>query len=133
MSQENVELARRYFEAFDANDMNGTQHLRHPEMEVFDPPNLPDSQRYVGEGAIRRRMESFLEIGWDGRFSVQEYLDAGEEVVVVWRVVGRTPHGGGVPLDVTFVHVCLFEAGQLRRVRQYLTRAEALEAAGLSE
>jgi ketosteroid isomerase-like protein len=78
-------------------------------------------------------MESFLETGWDGRFSEQEYLDAGDEVVVVWRGVGRTPHGGGVPLDLTFVHVCLFEAGKLRRVRQYLTRAEALEAAGLSE
>jgi hypothetical protein len=30
-------------------------------------------------------------------------------------------------------HVLLFEGGKIRRIRQYLTRAEALEAAGLRE
>jgi ketosteroid isomerase-like protein len=53
--------------------------------------------------------------------------------VVVWRALGRSVHGGGVPLDATMVHVLLFEDGKIRRIRQYLNRAEALEAAGLRE
>ncbi len=33
----------------------------------------------------------------------------------------------------TFFHVCLMEAGRLKRLRQFLSRDQALEAAGLSE
>jgi ketosteroid isomerase-like protein len=134
MSQENVELARRYYEALNAEGLtDATQHLRHPDIEVFDPPNFPDADRYVGEAALRKLIASYLELGWDGQFRVQEYLDAGEEVVVIWQAEVRTPHGGGFPLEGTLGHVLLFEGGKVRRVRQYLTRAEALEAAGLAE
>jgi hypothetical protein len=48
---------------------------------------------------------------------VQEYLDAGDEVVVVWRAMGRSSHGGGVPVDLTIVHVVLFEDRKIRRIR----------------
>jgi hypothetical protein len=43
----------------------------------------------------------------------------------------RTAHGGGFPVETTIAHVLLFEDRKVRIVRQYLTRAEALEAAGL--
>jgi ketosteroid isomerase-like protein len=138
MSEENVELARRYFEAFDAQGLQGTEHLRHPEIEYFDPPNLPDADRYVGEAAVRERLtRRVTELGWDGKFHVQEYLDAGDEVVVVWQLRGRSTHG--LPFEGTFAYRCRFEDGKLRRqrmsprLREHWTRAEALEAAGLSE
>jgi ketosteroid isomerase-like protein len=132
MSQENVELARQYFDALNVG-MDASEHLRHPDIEVFDIRDFPDAGRYVGEAAVRRMIESMLEIGWDGQYRVQEYLDAGEEVVVIWQGRVRTPHGGGFPLEQTLAHVLLFEGGEIRRIRQYLTRAEALEAAGLRE
>jgi ketosteroid isomerase-like protein len=132
MSEENVELARQYFEALNLG-MDASEHLRHPDIEVFDPPDFPDADRYVGEAAVRKLIDSYLELGWDGRYRVQEILDAGEEVVVVWQTRVRTPHGGGLPLQQTLSHVLLFEGGKVRRVRQYLTSAEALEAAGRSE
>jgi ketosteroid isomerase-like protein len=133
MSEENVELARQYFEGLNAEGPHGARHMRHPDIEVIDPPNFPDADRWVGEAAVWERVESFVEIGWDGQFRVEEYLDAGEEVVVVWRALGHSRHGGGVPLDVTMVQVLLFEGDKIRRIRQYLSRAEALEAAGLRE
>jgi ketosteroid isomerase-like protein len=132
MSEENVELARQYFEALNMG-MDASEHLRHPDIEVFDQPDLPDADRYVGEAAVRKMIESRLEVGWDGQYRVQEYLDAGDEVVVIWQGRVRTPHGGGFPLEQTLAHVLLFKDGKVRRVRQYWTRAEALEAAGLSE
>jgi ketosteroid isomerase-like protein len=135
MSQENVELARQYFEALNAHgalDFERTEHFRHPEVELQDPPDLPDSDRYVGEAALRERVRSFAAVGWDGQLVVQEYLDAGDEVIVMFRAIG-SGSSSGVPLDVTAAHVLLFEGGKIRRIRQYFTRAEALEAAGLRE
>jgi ketosteroid isomerase-like protein len=135
MSEENLALARLYFEALNEHGLylEGTRHFRHPEMELLDPPEFPDTGRHVGEAAIQERVQSFIDVGWDGQYRVEEYLDAGDEVIVVWHALGETAHGGGVPLDLTVAHVCLFEDGKVRRVRQFLSRADALEAVGLSE
>ena len=133
MSEENVELARHYFEAHNVQGQKGTEHLRHPGIEVFDPPNFPDADRYVGEAAVAELIESNLELGWDGQFRDAEYLYGGEEVVVIWQARVRTAHGGGLPLEVLFAPVLFFEDGKVRRIRQYLSRAEGLEAAGLRE
>jgi ketosteroid isomerase-like protein len=132
MSHDNIELTRQYFELWNAQGIEGTKHLRHPEIEIHDPPTLPDAAAYVGEEATRERIESYLAFGWDGQFRVEEYIDAGDEVVVMWRGLGRGA-SGGVPLDFAMGHVCLFESGKLRRVRQYLSKAEALDAVGLAE
>jgi ketosteroid isomerase-like protein len=132
MSEENVELARQYFEALNEG-MDASEHLRHPDIEVFDPPDFPDADRYVGEGAVRKLIDDYRELGWDGQYRVQEYLDAGAEVVVIWEARVLTAHGGGLPLEQTFAHTLRFEDRKVRRVKQYLDRAEALEAAGLRE
>jgi ketosteroid isomerase-like protein len=133
MSQENVELVRQAYEAVNARGFDGTRHLRHPEIELYDPPEFPDAGRHLGEAAFRERVESYMEVGWDGQFRILECLDAGSDVVIIWQMKGRSAHGGGAPLDLILAHVCLFEDGKLRRIRQYLTRGEALEVAGLSE
>jgi ketosteroid isomerase-like protein len=132
MSQENLELARQYFEALN-DGMDASEHLRHPDIEVFDPPDFPDADRYLGEAAVRKLIDSYRDLGWDGQFHVQEVVDAGDEVVVIWQVRVRTPHGGGLPLEGTIGHVLLFEDGKVRRIRQYLNKEAALEAAGLRE
>ncbi|MDQ4040158.1 MAG: nuclear transport factor 2 family protein [Actinomycetota bacterium] len=130
MSRENVEAAKRYFDAFNAHGLEGTRHLRHPAWELEDPAQLPDAGTHAGEEAARTRVESFLELGWDGRFHVQEYIDADEEVVVVWQMRGRSALGD-VPWEQTFAFVCAFEHGMLRRVRQYTNLREALEAGAM--
>jgi ketosteroid isomerase-like protein len=133
MSQENVEVARRHYEAVNAEGFKNTENLRHPDWEFIDSSNVPDARRYVGEAAIRGFVEETMELGWDGHWWVQEILDAGDEVVVVFQMRGRTAHGGGFPFELTVAHLCLFEDGKLRRIRAFQSRAEALEAAGLSE
>src|SRR5918992_3041828 len=133
MSEANVELAREYFAAFNAGGLDATEDLRHPEIEAFDPPDFPDASRYAGEAAVRELVESYLELGWDGQFHDPEFLDAGDEVAVVWQMKGQSVHGGGFPVEATMVHVCAFENGKLRGIRQFLSRAEGIEAAGLQE
>lgn len=124
-------MAKRYYQAFNEGGIEGTRHLRNPRSELHDPPQFPDAGRHVGEVAFAARLESYLALGWDGQVRVEEYIDAGEEVVVVWRLSGRSSLGQAPVDDELFAHVCLFESGELIRIRQYLSMAEALEAAGL--
>ena len=130
MSEENVELIRRYFEEWNRSGGEGTVDFRHPEIEIHDPPNFPDADRYVGEDVVRERVEVYLEAGWDGIFRELEFFDAGDEVVVSMRVTGRSPIGG-VPLDVKATQLFLVEDGKIRRIRQFLSHEEGMEAAGL--
>ena len=93
---------------------------------------MPDADRHIGEQSERRVASFIREIGWDERFHVHEYIDAGDEVIVVWGVVTHAPLGD-IRAEMTQAFVCLFEEGKLRRVRQYLTKEQALEAVGLRE
>ena len=130
MSEENVELAREYIETFNAHGLDAAEEMWHPDIELIDPPDLPDADRHTGKAALRAQVASYLSFGWDGQFRSPEYVDGEEEVVVTWQ-----GHGGpqGLHMDVTVAQVFLFEEGKIRRIRQFLGRAEALEAAGLSE
>ena len=133
MSEENVELARRYVESFNQGGLEATEPLRHPEIEAFDPPTFPDAGRYVGEAELRKLVEDYLEIAWDGKFHDPEFIDGGDEVLVIWRFRGESGHGGGFPFEETISHIYLFEDGKLRRIRQFMSREEGLEAVGLAK
>jgi ketosteroid isomerase-like protein len=51
----------------------------------------------------------------------------------VWvRFVGHGA-GSGLPVEMEVAHVVTFRDGKIARVDEYYDRAEALEAAGLSE
>jgi ketosteroid isomerase-like protein len=61
-----------------------------------------------------------------------ELIDAGEDqVVAVLRVMGRAKLSG-VETDLIFATLYTLREGKIARGREYATRDEALEAAGLS-
>jgi len=68
MSKENVELARRYVEAFNTHGLEAAKELWHPEIELWDPPDLPDADRHAGRSAFQEQVEGYLALGWDGQF-----------------------------------------------------------------
>jgi ketosteroid isomerase-like protein len=128
MSEENVEFARRYVETFNARGLDGVEKFWHPEIELHDPPSFPDADHYSGKAAIRKRVESYIEAGWDGQFRDPEYIDAQDEVIVIWKARWEL-----APLEGTIGHVVQVEDGKVRRLRQFTSREEALESVGLSE
>jgi ketosteroid isomerase-like protein len=69
------------------------------------------------------------------QFTVEaiESNDAGEDkVVTVLRISGRAKLSG-VETDLNFAALYTFRDGKIARGREYWTRDQALEAAGLSE
>jgi ketosteroid isomerase-like protein len=64
---------------------------------------------------------------------IEEISEAGEDrLLVVSRVTGRGK-GSGVKVEQRNGQVWTFVDGKIARIDSYMNRAEALEAAGLSE
>jgi len=69
------------------------------------------------------------------RFSIrrEELIDAGNGRVFSSHRQSAIGKGSGVPIEVEYFSVFELEAGLVVRIRHYLDRDEALDAAGLSE
>ena len=68
----------------------------------------------------------------DWELEVEDYLDAGERVVVIIKQRGRAK-ATGIPVDMRFAQVWTLRNGQAIRMQMYASVDEALEAVGLSE
>ena len=104
----------------------------HPDL-VWDVSRLgwPDQQIYVGaEGANQFNAE--WAASWDDwEMEAEEYLDAGERVVVILTQRGRSK-ATGIPVEMRFAQVWTVRDGQGIRMQLYASVEEALEAVGLS-
>ena len=132
MSEENVELVRRTYEARQQGDYDALVSYFHPEIEFHAYPRSPGAGVYHGKQAF----QEYLEDVWDQyervRIEVEELLDAGDQVVAV-TTVHAVPKRGQQELTLHIIDVFAIRDGLLAERRPYSTRKEALEAAGLSE
>jgi ketosteroid isomerase-like protein len=129
MSRENVEIIRRGYDHFEA-----TGEVRaHPDL-VWDVSNLgwPEQQIYLGpEGGMQFNAE--WAAAWDDwELEPQDYIDAGERVVVILNQRGRSK-ATGIPVEMRFAQVWTLRDGVASRMQLYASVEEALEAVGLSE
>ncbi|MDQ3571413.1 MAG: nuclear transport factor 2 family protein [Actinomycetota bacterium] len=130
MSQENVEIVRRVYEAAASRDSAAVFALYDPEVEL-------DCSRlglgvYRGHEGLRSLFRDWHEAWESIEYSYEELIDAGETVIAV---VTRHARGraSGVEVKQPFVLVWTLRGSKVVRVVWFLTRAEALEAAGLGE
>jgi ketosteroid isomerase-like protein len=128
MSQENVELVQRLLEAFIATGEPSWESL-HEEVEAHDH-DVVDAGEYRGHAGFRRWLENW-DVAWS-EFSMvpEEFVDAGERVVSVFRMKA-TGRGSGVPVERQDAMVWEVRDGKVVRLDYYSNRERALEAVGL--
>ena len=130
MSRENVEVVRRCLAARDRGDYLAAWSLFDSGVEV-DLTARPDGRVYYGPDAAKA-MEDWVSRWEDYRYVPEEVLDAGDEVVVLFRESGRGKDSG-VTTELLGATVWTLRGGRVVRMKTYTDRAEALEAAGLRE
>jgi uncharacterized protein len=130
MPQENIDVARRGYEAFARGDLDAALELMAPDIEAHDPPEMPDAAIYRGHEAVRRDWEHTAELFDDFSVEVEDYFDAGDELVVYVRYRGRGRESGA-EVEAAMAHIWTIRDGKATRLRQFLDRSSALEAAGL--
>jgi ketosteroid isomerase-like protein len=129
MSQENVELVRRGIESVE------TFWAMLDEYVVWDLRGLPLLDLdpvYIGRDAVVAASRRYWGTWADYRIEAETLIDAGASVVVLLRERGRGK-GSGAPIDERLAQVWTFLRGQIIRWESFGTKAQALEAVGLSE
>ena len=136
MSEENVEVVRRLYDAIDRGDADAVLALYDPEIEwhfARSPfRNLVRHDVYRGREALREFVRERYEDAWVSvTDQVEELIDADEYVVSVIKTSGRG-RVSGAPAEKTHAGVWTIRDGKVLRV-DWMSREEALETAGLSE
>jgi ketosteroid isomerase-like protein len=132
MSEENVELVRRGHKAFRDSGEEAIFEYLDAEIDVTPVEELLDAETFHGHDGFRRffqtMRDAFGDFGWDP----QEFVDLGDHVLVATRFFAEG-RGSGAPVEAMVYNVWTVRQGKAVRVHGYLSRPEALEAAGLSE
>jgi ketosteroid isomerase-like protein len=130
MSQENVEIVKAFFEAWNAGDMDAVRELYHPDAILRMAEAWPEPGPYFGREAVMREFEQLRET-WDADTTEEiSVIDVGDRVAVrfIWRGSGRGPEAN---VELTAIHTV--RKGSILAAEYFLDYAEALEAMGLSE
>jgi ketosteroid isomerase-like protein len=130
MSQENVEIVRRMWDAFLAADFQTALSFFAPSVE-WDGTNLPDGQIGKGHEAILDHVARWADAWNDWTVEVERVIEAGsDQVVLFMRERGRSD--GGVAMDERHAELYRLKDGKIVRRQGFSDPNEALEAAGLS-
>ena len=135
MSQENVEIAARWYDVATSKAklltaMTRTMEFCHPEVEWSVPE---DGTTYRGRDGIRQRLEEWLESFGEYRYEVQRIIDCGgDDVLVVGCEVGTGATSGAEVRAVDY-ELLTIRNGLIVRIREFYDESNAREAAGLSE
>ena len=127
MSDENVELVRRIYDAWDREE--SARDFISADVEYVNPS-------YAVEGGVRRGRASFRvvrETYEDFSLQIERFVDAGGDDVLVLARYAASGRGSGVPLEGEHGYLWTVRDGLAVRFRWFNSHREALEAAGLEE
>ena len=116
------------YEAYARGDLDSAIAQCHSDIEWIPPKLSPTAGIYRGHGEGLQELREWTEPFEDYRWEPEQFVDAGDQVVVVGRSIGRG-RGSGAPVDQEEIHVWTLRDGTAVRMEMYYDRGEA--AAGL--
>jgi ketosteroid isomerase-like protein len=131
MSQENVEVVKSGFAAWNAGDIDAVRRVYDADVIQRYPEGWPEPGPFVGFKAVLGQWEQNRR-AFDANAlePIGDFIDAADRVVVrfIWRGVGHGPD-----LNMEFTGVFTVRSGRIIFVELFWDHAEVLEALGLSE
>jgi ketosteroid isomerase-like protein len=132
MSQENVEIVRDAYEAWNSRDKYRLLNYVSEDFEFVNPDYAIESGTRRGRRGLAQALESFGAVFPEYAHEPHDLIDAGDNVLalVTFRARG---HQGGVELHTDEQHLWTLGGGEVVRLEWFHDREAALEAAKLSE
>ena len=133
MSQENVEAVQAIYERFSEGDFRASVDLLDPHIVFLMMPDAPEADEdYVGLEAVATAQRRLFEAWADLTMDAEELIAAGDTVLVSVRQRG-VARISGVPTEAHYFTLWSFRGRKVIRIENFRERAQALQAAGLSE
>jgi ketosteroid isomerase-like protein len=127
MSQRNVEIVREGYETLNERGVEAMLAFIDPDFEMEVPPDVsPEPQIARGHEGVRHWFESAAEALEEIRIEPEEFIDAGNEVVVPVRMIGRG-RGSGIEAEQRVTQVWTLRNGRAVRMTVFLDRESALK------
>ena len=130
MSQENVEIVRSVFAAFERGDIS--EMLERSTDDLTTHRVEPDDAVYHGREGFLQATADWIEGFQDWTVTPEEFLGAGESVIVRVHQTARG-ESSGVAVESHIWFVFEMRGAKIAGLSFHLREAEALEAAGLRE
>ena len=130
MSEENVEVVRQVFEAFNSRDWAAWESHHH---RTSSGPTRPSSLAADPSRGVRRFMDDVLETGDEWHVEVDGIESVGEDRVLMWGRSVLVGHASRIPMEDPLFQLFDLKQGRVSRVQTFRSSGEALEATGLSE
>jgi len=132
MSQENVDIIRRLYDAWLADDFETVYSTFDPDIRLFPDPEawwVGMDEKYVGHDGVRRYMAAVYEAFEDYRPEVEDIVDAGEGRVLTLAVEHGRGRGSGAQVEsAKTAHLWSLSDGKAVRLDLFLDRQRAAEA-----
>ena len=134
MSRENTEIVRRATEAMLSGDAATALEALDPDVEWHATVGgLEDGRVARGHEEVAQAFADYFAVWERIELRADDYIDAGgDQVVVFFHEVAKGRQSGAV-VETDTGTVNTVRNGKIARVRSYMQRSDALEAAGLSE
>ena len=104
----------------------------HPDFEWKTDDRVPGAGTYRGREQVRRFLEDQREPFEEVVLESQEFFERGDQIVV-FVLVRLRPRGSSAVVESRIGHLWTMSDGKALRCESFAVRAEALQAAGLSE
>lgn len=130
MSHENIETTCRLFKAVEERDVAGVLAAYDPEIVIRDSESLPYGGIYHGLEGAKQHIEVAAQT-WNHLQPAAErkmdavFLDAGEYVVVLWRLKGLETSSGRT-LDAPTVSVYKMRGGKIVESQMFYSDTAAI-------
>ncbi len=131
MAQENVEIVRAVYEAFNCGDWDGMFRDAHSDFEITLQRGL-NAGRHRGKEQIQALLEDQFSAFDTWKMELAEHFESGDQLVAFVRSRLK-PKGSSVELENFVGHLWTIRNRKILSMHGFPEREKALEAAGLSE
>ena len=125
MSQENVGVVRAMLKDYLPGDYEAASWAFAQDVEV-----VTALERFHGPAGVVKEAMRWEEMWSDYRFEVEDLVDAGDRVVLLYHQVGKAKESG-IEVDEQAGWVYTLRAGKITRVEMFQDRETALRATGV--
>lgn len=127
MPEENVDLVRTTFAAFNDRDFDRALEFVHDDYEMDWSNSIgPMKGVYRGREELQRAWTAFLEAWDEVTWEPEEIVELDDATLIVVNHIRMRGRGSGVPTEAIGAQLWRIDDGLIRSIKLYQSKADAL-------